>query len=76
VLIAAPLAKIIPLASLAAKMLVLSYNMGEWHEIPQLLKLSRLEIGTWVVTLSLTVFVNLTVAVEAGMILAALIFIR
>ncbi|MHB1935383.1 MAG: SulP family inorganic anion transporter [Acidobacteriaceae bacterium] len=76
VLIAAPLAKFIPLSALAAILLVVCYNMGEWHEIPQLLKLSRLEIGTWIVTLSLTVFVNLTVAVEAGMILAALIFIR
>ncbi|MES2221051.1 MAG: sulfate permease [Acidobacteriota bacterium] len=76
VLIAAPLAKFIPLSALAAILLVVCYNMGEWHEIPQLLKLSRLEIGTWLVTLSLTVFVNLTVAVEAGMILAALIFIR
>ncbi len=76
VLIAAPLAKFIPLSALAAILMVVCYNMGEWHEIPQLLKLSRLEIGTWLVTLSLTVFVNLTVAVEAGMILAALIFIR
>jgi sulfate permease, SulP family len=76
VLVAAPLAKFIPLSVLAAILLVVCYNMGEWHEIPQLLKLSWLEIGTWMVTLSLTVFVNLTVAVEAGMILAALIFIR
>ena len=76
VLVAAPLAKFIPLSALAAILMVVCYNMGEWHEIPQLLKLSRLEIGTWMVTLSLTVFVNLTVAVEAGMILAALIFIR
>ncbi len=76
VLVAAPLAKFIPLSALAAILIVVCYNMGEWHEIPQLLKLSRLEIGTWLVTLSLTVFVNLTVAVEAGMILAALIFIR
>ena len=76
VLMAAPLAKFIPLSALAAILMVVCYNMGEWHEIPQLLKLSRLEIGTWLVTLSLTVFVNLTVAVEAGMMLAALIFIR
>jgi len=53
-----------------------AYNMGEWAEIPELLKLSSLEIGTWLVTFLLTVFADLTVAVEAGMILAALIFIR
>jgi SulP family sulfate permease len=50
--------------------------MGEWHEIPELLKLTPLEIGTWLITFALTVFADLTVAVEAGMILAALVFIR
>ena len=50
--------------------------MGDWEEIPELLKLSRLEVGTWAVTFLLTVFADLTVAVEAGMILAALVFIR
>src|ERR1700676_3506024 len=73
---AAPLARFIPLSVLAAILLVVSYNMGEWQEIPELLKLSRLEIATWLITFSLTVFADLTVAVEAGMILAALVFIR
>src|SRR6202790_4600665 len=76
VLFAAPLARFIPLSVLAAIMLVVSYNMGEWREIPELLKLTPLEIGTWLITFSLTVFADLTVAVEAGMILAALVFIR
>jgi SulP family sulfate permease len=76
VLFAAPLARFIPLSVLAAILLVVSYNMGEWHEIPELLKLSRLDIGTWLITFSLTVFADLTVAVEAGMILAALVYIR
>jgi SulP family sulfate permease len=57
-------------------LLVVSYNMGEWREIPELLKLTPLEIGTWLVTFALTVFADLTVAVEAGMILAALVYIR
>jgi SulP family sulfate permease len=56
--------------------MVVSYNMGEWKEIPELLKLSRLEIGTWLITFALTVFADLTVAVEVGMIMAALVFIR
>lgn len=73
---AAPAAKFIPLSVLSAILLVVAYNMGEWREIPELLKLSRLEIGTWLLTFSLTVFADLTVAVEAGMILAALVFIR
>lgn len=76
VVFAAPLATFIPLTVLAAILLVVSYNMGEWQEIPELLKLSRLEVGTWAVTFLLTVFADLTVAVEVGMILAALVFIR
>jgi len=76
VLFAAPLARFIPLSVLAAILFVVSYNMGEWHEIPELLKLSPLEIGTWLVTFALTVFADLTVAVETGMILAGLVYIR
>lgn len=75
-LFAAPLASFVPLAVLAAILLVVSYNMGEWSEVPELLKLSRLEAGTWAATFLLTVFADLTVAVEAGMIMAALVFIR
>jgi SulP family sulfate permease len=76
VLFAAPMARFIPLSVLAAILFVVSYQMGEWREIPELLKLTPLEIGTWLVTFSLTVFADLTVAVEAGMILAALVYIR
>jgi SulP family sulfate permease len=75
-LFTAPMARFIPLAVLAAILAVVCYNMGEWHEIPEILKLSKLEIGVWLTTLLLTVFADLTVAVEAGMILAALVFIR
>src|SRR6202142_3953330 len=76
VLFAAPLARFIPLSVLAAILLVVSYNMGEWLEIPELFKQSRFEIAAWLVTFLLTVFADLTVAVEAGMILAVLVFIR
>ncbi len=75
-LYAAPLASFVPISVLAAILFVVAYNMGEWSEIPELLKLSRLEIGTWLATFALTVFADLTAAVEAGMILAALVFIR
>jgi SulP family sulfate permease len=74
-LFAAPLTSYIPMAALAAILLVVSYNMGEWREIPQLLKLTKTDISIWLVTFALTVFADLTVAVEAGMILAALLFI-
>jgi sulfate permease, SulP family len=75
-LVAAPLASYIPMAILGAILLVVSYNMGEWHEIPRLLKLTKTDISVWLVTFVLTVFADLTLAVEVGMILAALLFIR
>jgi sulfate permease, SulP family len=74
-LFAAPLASYIPMAALSGILMVVAYNMGEWREIPQLLKLTKTDISVWLVTFALTVFADLTVAVEAGMILAALLFI-
>lgn len=74
-LFAAPLVSYVPMAVLAGILMVVSYNMGEWREIPQLLKLTKTDISIWLVTFALTVFADLTVAVEAGMILAALLFI-
>jgi len=75
-LVAAPLASAVPMAVLAAILMVVSYNMGEWSEIPELLRLSKADIAVWLSTFSLTVFADLTVAVEVGMVLAALLFIR
>jgi SulP family sulfate permease len=75
-LVAAPLAAAIPMAVLAAILMVVSYNMGEWREIPELLRLTKADIAVWLSTFALTVFADLTVAVEAGMVLAALLFIR
>jgi SulP family sulfate permease len=75
-LFAAPLAQYIPLAVLAAILFVVSYNMGEWKEIPKLLKMSWSTISVWLITFALTVFADLTIAVEFGVILAALMFIR
>jgi len=75
-LFAAPLARFIPLAALAAILFVVAWNMGEWREIPELLRLSVADRAVWVVTFGLTVFADLTLAVEVGMILAALLYIR
>jgi SulP family sulfate permease len=75
-LFAAPLAKFIPLAVLSAILMVVAYNMGEWKEIPKLLKLTWADISVWAITFGLTVFADLTVAVEVGIVLAALLFIR
>jgi len=75
-LVAAPLASYIPMAVLASILMIVAWNMGEWREIPDLLKLGRADVLVWFVTFSLTVVADLTVAVEVGMILAALLFIR
>jgi SulP family sulfate permease len=75
-LVAAPLAKYIPLATLAAVLLVVSYNMGEWQAIPNILRLSWADKLVWIVTFGLTVFADLTVAVEVGIALAALLYIH
>jgi SulP family sulfate permease len=76
VLFAAPLASLIPMPILAGILMMTAYGMGEWHQIPELLRLTPAEISVWLITLTLTVFADLTVAVEAGMILAVLLFIR
>jgi SulP family sulfate permease len=76
ILFAAPLVKNLPLAALAAILFMVAYSMGDWGEIPEILKLSRADIAVWLLTLSLTVFADLTLAVEVGMILAAFTFIR
>jgi SulP family sulfate permease len=75
-LAAAPLARFIPMPVLAAILLMVAWNMGEWHEIPKLLRLTRTDVAVWLVTFALTVFADLTIAVEVGMVLAALTFIR
>src|SRR5258705_5949261 len=76
VLFAANLAAAVPMVVLAGILLVVCYNMGEWHEVPELGKQGWTDGLVWLVTFVLTVVADLTVAVEAGMILAALLFIR
>jgi SulP family sulfate permease len=76
VLFAAPLAQYIPLAVLAGILMVVAYNMGEWKEVPKILKMSWADIAVWLATFLLTVFADLTVAVEVGIVLAALLYIR
>jgi SulP family sulfate permease len=74
-LVAAPLASYIPLATLAGVLFVVAYNMGEWHEIGAIFHLDFTAISVWVVTFALTVFADLTVAVSVGLGLAALLYI-
>jgi SulP family sulfate permease len=75
VVVAAPLARFIPLATLAAVLFVVAYNMGEWREIGTILRLSKADKAVWIATFALTVLADLTVAVEVGIALAALLYI-
>jgi sulfate permease, SulP family len=75
-LAAAPLARFVPLATLAAVLFVVAYNMGEWREIGTIVRLSKTDVSVWITTFALTVFADLTVAVGFGMALAALLYIR
>jgi SulP family sulfate permease len=72
---AAPLARFVPLATLSAVLFVVAYNMGEWREIGTILRLSKADIAVWAATFSLTVLADLTIAVEVGIVLAALLYI-
>jgi sulfate permease, SulP family len=74
-LFAAPLARFVPIATLSAVLFIVAYNMGEWHEIRNILALSNTDKSVWAATFFLTVFADLTVAVEVGIVLAALLYI-
>jgi len=74
-LVAAPLARFVPLATLSAILLVVAYNMSEWREVGVILRLSLADKAVWAATFILTVFADLTVAVEVGIALAALLYI-
>jgi sulfate permease, SulP family len=75
VLLLAPLATHVPLATLAAVLFVVAYNMGEWREIGSIWRLDWPDKSVWIITFALTVMADLTVAVEVGMSLAALLYI-
>lgn len=75
-LVAAPLAKDVPLASLAAVLVVVALRMGEWEEFTLLRRRPRGDTAVFLATFGLTVLFDLTVAVEVGMVLAAFSFIK
>lgn len=75
VLAAAPLAQYIPLAALSAILMFVAWNMGEWREFVRLRSFRLPYRVTLLTVFVLTVVIDLTVAVEVGLILACLIFI-
>ena len=75
VLVAAPLAAYVPLATLSAIVMVVAINMGEWHEFAELRRYSYNYRVILLATFFVTVLFDLTIAVELGMVLASLFFI-
>src|SRR6266404_2339010 len=76
VLIAAPLAKSIPLTALSAVLLVVAYRMGEWENFPELWRGPKSDFIVLVVTFGLTVVFDLTIAVGVGLTMAGALFVR
>ncbi len=75
-MLAAPLAKFIPLASLSAVLLIVAWRMGEWDTFIELSHSTKSDFGVMLTTFALTVVFDLTVAVGAGLLMAAVLFIR
>jgi len=75
VLIAAPLASYVPLATLSAIVMVVAINMGDWHEFLELRRYTYNYRIILLATFFVTVLFDLTIAVELGMVLSSLFFI-
>lgn len=69
-------AAMIPMATLAAVLIVVAYNMSEWREFVHLLKSPRGDIAVLLATFLLTIFIELTVAIQVGVLLAAFMFLQ
>ncbi|MCL6097449.1 MAG: SulP family inorganic anion transporter [Bacteroidetes bacterium] len=70
------LANLIPMGTLAAILVIVAYNMSEWHAFKGLLKSPRSDVVVLLTTFFLTVIFDLTIAIEIGMVLAVLLFMR
>jgi sulfate permease, SulP family len=69
-------AKLIPMATLAAILIIVAYNMSEWHSFKSLLKSPKSDVAVLLTTFFLTVVFDLTIAIEIGMVLAVLLFMK
>jgi len=69
-------AAMIPMATLAAVLIVVAYNMSEWREFRHLLKSPGGDVAVLLATFLLTVFIELTVAIQVGILLAAFLFLQ
>lgn len=71
-----PLAQYIPMACLAGVLVIVSYNMSEWRTFKGMLKHKNSDIFVLLITFFLTVIFDLTIAIEVGLVIAALLFMR
>jgi sulfate permease, SulP family len=69
-------AALIPMTTLAAILLVVAYNMSEWHAFVHLLKSPKSDVAVLMTTFLLTVLIDLTVAIQVGVMLGAFLFIQ
>jgi len=71
-----PYVKLVPMASLAAVLVIVAYNMGEWEVFKAILKSPKSDYFVFIVTFILTIFLDLVVAIGVGMVLASFLFMR
>lgn len=71
-----PLIKLVPMACLAGVLIIVSYNMSGWRTVRSLLKTPKSDVTVLLTTFILTVVFNLTIAIEIGLLLAVLLFLR
>ncbi len=75
-LLLAPYAKLIPMSCLAGILVIVAYNMSEWRQFKSLLKGNRMDIIILLMTFFLTVFFDLVIAIEIGVVLSSFIFMK
>ncbi len=71
-----PLTKHIPMACLAGVLIIVSYNMSEWRTFRSMMKNPKSDVSVLLVTFFLTVIFDLTIAIEIGLLIAMLFFMR
>jgi len=71
-----PLIQLVPLSALAAVLFIVAYNMSEWREFKSLLKSPKSDILVLLTTFTLTVAIDLVVAIEVGLVLSMFLFMK
>ena len=71
-----PLIRLVPMSCLAGVLIVVAYNMSGWRTVRSLLKNPKSDVSVLIITFLLTVIFNLTIAIEIGLLLAVVLFLR